>query len=306
MSENETMKGRNQTKYIAAVVVAGILWGFMGLFRRNLADLGVSAGGIVFIRCGLATVLLLVTLIVRDRAALRINLRDLWCFLGSGLCSMLFFTYCYYQAMNYMSLSVAAILLYTAPIIVVVLSAALFHEKFTERKCAALLLAFLGCCLVSGLGSDVRLSWIGIFYGLGSGFGYALYSIFARFALERGYSSLTVTFYTCLFAGIGAGVIWGFNAPVTLMFASKQGIFLSLGIAFFTCYLAYLLYTYSLTGLETGKASIFANIEPVVATVVGMVVFHEPMTLMNLLGILSILAAVVLLRVKDRKEENVV
>lgn len=88
------------------------------------------------------------------------------------------------------------------------------------------------------------------------------------------------------------------------MFASKQGIFWSLGIAFFTCYLAYLLYTYSLTGLETGKASIFANIEPVVATVVGMAVFHEPMTLLNLLGILSVLAAVVLLSVKDRKEEN--
>jgi DME family drug/metabolite transporter len=304
VSENESMKGQDQTKYVAAVVIAGTLWGFMGLFRRNLADLGISAGGIVFIRCGLAAVLLLATLLVRDRAALKIKLRDLWCFLGSGLCSMLFFTYCYYQAMNYMSLSVAAILLYTAPIIVVVLSAALFREKFTGRKRTALLLAFLGCCLVSGLGSDTRLSWIGIFYGLGSGFGYALYSIFARLALERGYSSLTVTFYTCLFAAIGAGVIWGVYEPVTLMFVSKQGIFWSLGIAFFTCYLAYLLYTYSLTGLETGKASIFANIEPVVATVVGMAVFHEPMTLLNLLGILSVLAAVVLLSVKDRKEEN--
>ena len=123
MSENESMKGQDQTKYVAAVVIAGTLWGFMGLFRRNLADLGISAGGIVFIRCGLAAVLLLATLLVRDRAALKIKLRDLWCFLGSGLCSMLFFTYCYYQAMNYMSLSVAAILLYTAPIIVVVLSA---------------------------------------------------------------------------------------------------------------------------------------------------------------------------------------
>lgn len=289
---------------MAAVVIAGTLWGFMGLFRRNLAALGFSAGGIVFIRCGLAAVLLLATLLVKNRAALRVRLRDLWCFVGTGLCSMLFFTYCYYEAMNYMSLSVAAILLYTAPIIVVVLSAVLFRERFTKRKLAALALAFLGCCLVSGLGSEAQLSAAGILYGLGSGFGYALYSIFARFALERGYSSMTVTFYTCTFAALGAAVLWGAGEPLALMAQSWQGVFWSVGIAFFTCYLAYLLYTYGLTGLETGKASIVANIEPVVATVVGMTVFREPMTVMNLSGILCVLAAVVLLSLKPRQTQT--
>jgi drug/metabolite transporter (DMT)-like permease len=298
------VKGKDQTKYIAAVVTAGVLWGFMGLFRRKLADLGFSAGGIVLVRCGLAAVLLLATLLVCDRGALKVKLRDLWCFLGSGLCSMLFFTYCYYQAMNYTSLSAAAILLYTAPAIVVLLSAVLFREAFTRRKCAALILAFFGCCLVSGIGGDMRVSWLGILYGIGSGFGYALYSIFARFALQRGYSSLTVTFYTCLFAAVGAGLIWGFHAPVALIFASKESVFWSLGIAFFTCYLAYLLYTYSLTGLETGMASILTNIEPVVATAVGMAVFHEPMTPANFSGILCVLGAVILLGQKEKSGQT--
>lgn len=298
------MKHQNETKYIAAVVSAGVLWGFMGLFRRNLAQAGIDAGGIVFLRCGLAALLLFATLLIKDRSALKIRLRDVWCFVGTGLCSMLFFTYCYYQAMNYMSLSAAAILLYTAPMIVVLLSALFFREGFTGRKLVAMGLAFLGCCLVSGVGSSAQLSVTGILYGLGSGFGYALYSIFARFALERGYSSLTVTFYTFLFAALGAALIWGAKEPWMQMTGSWDGCFWSIGIAFFTGYLAYLLYTYGLTGLETGKASIFANVEPVVASVVGIAFFHEPMTLMNLSGILCVLAAVVLLSGKESVRED--
>lgn len=298
------MEQKREITYIAAVVTAGTLWGFMGLFRRHLAALGFSAGSIVFVRCGLTAVLLVFTLAVKDRAALKIRLRDVWCFLGTGLCSMLFFSYCYYQAMNEMSLSVAAILLYTAPIIVVVLSAVLFREPFDRRKLTALALAFLGCCLVSGIGSDTQLSLKGILYGLGSGFGYALYSIFARFALQRGYSSMTVTFYTCLFAALGAAVIWGVKAPVLGIVQSSESVLWSVGTAVLTCYFAYLLYTYGLTGLETGKASIFANIEPVVATVVGVVIFHERLTLMSLSGIACVFGAVLLLSLPGKQTKN--
>lgn len=296
------MKVNREYTYIGAVVIAGILWGFMGLFRRHLGDIGFDTAGIVFLRCGMAAVLMFITILIRDPQKLRVRLKDLWCFLGTGLCSMLFFSYCYYQSMTYMSLSVAAILLYTAPAIVVILSAILFKEAFTRRKLVALVLAFIGCCLVSGLGSDAKISGIGILYGLGAGFGYALYSVFARCALERGYHSNTVTLYTCLFAGLGAGILWGMKAPVELMIAAPENFFWSVGTAIITCYLPYMLYTYGLMGLETGKASIFANIEPVVATIVGIVIFHEALTMMSSSGILCVFAAVILLSLKDKKK----
>lgn len=299
------MRQRNESKYIAAVLTAGTLWGFMGLFRRNMGDLGFTAGEIIFYRCGIAAALFCVTILLRDPHALRIRLRDLWCFLGSGLCSMLFFSYCYFQAMNYMSLSIAAILLYTAPMIVVALSALFFREGFTKHKIMALALAFLGCCLVSGIGSDMRLSGIGILYGLGSGLGYALYSIFARFALERQYSSMTVTFYTCLFAACGAALLWGTEMiPAHRISVSGEALFWCVATAVITCYLPYLFYTYGLTGLETGKASIFANIEPVIATVVGVVLFRERMTLQNICGIVCVFAAVMLLSLSGKNSRR--
>ncbi|MFR5783016.1 MAG: DMT family transporter, partial [Oscillospiraceae bacterium] len=158
-----------------------------------------------------------------------------------------------------MSLSAAAILLYTAPAIVTLLSALLFKERLTGLKLLAVLLAFLGCALVSGLGAgDMALSTAGILYGLGAGFGYAMYSIFARFALERGYSSNTINFYSCLLAAVGAALIWGVDGVFETAAASGGNIALALGTGVVTCYLPYLLYTYGLTGLETDRASITA------------------------------------------------
>ena len=240
-------------KHVACIIAAGTLWGFMGLFVRKLGERGVGSTGAVLLRCGLAAAMFAVTVACRDRRLFSVKFRDFWCFLGTGLCSLLFFTWCYFTSMNYLDLSTAAILLYTAPSIVIVLSRFVFREKLTGVKVAALVLAFAGCCLVSGLGSGTRLPAAGLLYGLGAGFGYALYSIFARLAMDRGYNSITVNFYTCLLAALGAAVIWGLG-PVPVMVSSGGTFALCLCAAAATCFLPYLLYTYGLSGVETGKA----------------------------------------------------
>ena len=72
--------------YSAAVIASGCLWGLMGLFRRSLGSLGFDSFGIVFVRCGAAALLFALTILLRDKSAFRIRLKDLWCFIGSGLC----------------------------------------------------------------------------------------------------------------------------------------------------------------------------------------------------------------------------
>lgn len=144
-------------KYTASVITAGCLWGLMGLFTRTLATYGVDSTGAIVLRCGIAALLFAVTLLVRDSKQFRIRLKDIWCFIGTGICSLLFFTYCYFQAITIMDLSTAAVLLYTAPSIVMILSLILFHERITVQKLIALVLAFAGCCLVSLVGGEHKL-----------------------------------------------------------------------------------------------------------------------------------------------------
>ena len=289
-------------RYTAAVIAAGTLWGFMGFFRRTLDTMGLSASNCIAVRCVFAAILFAVTMLIADRKAFKIKLRDAWCFVGCGILSLLVFGMCYFKAMDYMSLSNAAILLYTAPCFVILISAVLFKEKITPKKIAAMLIAFAGCCLVSGIGTGDKISAIGLALGLCSGLCYALYSIFSRFAINRGYSTFTINFYSCLLAGIGATAVGGTDyiplissTPSNLLFAAATGLV--------TCFLPYLLYTYGLIGLENGKASIMASIEPVVATLCGVFIYNEGLTAMSAVGILLVLSAIVLLNVKSKTEQ---
>lgn len=282
-------------KYAAAVLTGGFCWGFMGFFTRHLAEYGIGPNEAIVVRCAIAALCFGVLILCTDPGAFRIKAKDWWCFIGTGLLSLLFFTFCYFHAISMMSLSAAAILLYTAPAIVMLLSAFLFNEKVTPVKAAALVLAFAGCCLVSGVGSDTMITGKGLLFGLGAGLGYALYTIFSRYALQRGYSSYTINFYSCLLAALGACAIWQPSDLAAKMISSGPALGWCAATGVISCFVPYLLYTYGLTGLENGRASVLASVEPVVASLIGVFVYHEKMTLLSGIGVLLVLSAIVLL-----------
>ena len=277
------------------ILLAGIFWGCMGLFVRRLSACGFSSRQIACLRLSVGALVFLLLMLAKDRRALRIRSKDLPLFLGLGLLSVLFFTFCYFRAIELMPLSTAAILLYTSPIWVTLMSALFFHEALTPRRLLALALAFGGCVLVSGL-SGGPLTLYGLLVGLGAGVGYALYSILGTVALRR-YEPLTVTTWTFLIAAAGS---WFLCSPAELlrvMRAAPAGLLAWLipGCAVLTAVIPYLAYTKGLKSTEAGRAAILATVEPVVATLLGALVFHEALTLLPALGILLVLAAIVLL-----------
>ncbi|MBR4998770.1 MAG: EamA family transporter, partial [Clostridia bacterium] len=187
--------------YSMCAILAGILWGIISIFLKGLYAAGFSAIQVMFFRGLFSSFFMAIFLFIKDKDLLKINLKDIWMFLGTGVISLTFFSLCYFYTILESGTSVAVILLYTSPIFVLLMSVLFFKEKITFVKIIALILTFAGCILVSGIGGQGGLSTKGFFIGLCAGFGYALYSIFSRIALKK-YDSLTVTFYTFLFSAI--------------------------------------------------------------------------------------------------------
>ena len=289
-----------KNKALIAVLAAGTFWGTMGFFARNLYAAGFGPLEVAQTRITTGLILVGLYILLFNRSQFKIKLKDLWCFLGTGIVSLLLFSVCYFSALNYTSLAVAAILLYTAPFFVMIMSLALFKEKMNSKKVLALLLAFAGCVLVSGVGGDENVSWIGILLGLGSGFFYALYSIFGRYAINRGYGAWTMTFYTFLFCSIGCAFLSDWQLIGGVMAADSANILWVLGLGFVTAFLPYVLYSTGLEHMESSKASILASVEPVVSALFGVFVFHETMTLWGVLGIAMVLGAIVVLNIKKK------
>lgn len=282
------------------VLSAGTLWGAMGVFVRKLGAYGFSPLQIACLRILFGALLFLLITGVFQRDLLKIRLRDMGLFLGMGLLSLLLFTVCYFTTIDLASLSVAAILLYTSPIWVMLMSAICFREKITCRKLLCAAMAFGGCVLVSGIGSSASLSPMVIVTGLLSAVGYGLYSIFGTFALRK-YQPLTVTTYAFLFGAVGALLLCN---PIQIVRVISQTrnpgalVLLIAVTALVTAVLPYLLYTVGLNHMRASAAAIMASIEPVVATAAGALAFGETLTLPAFAGIALVLGAIVVLNAK--------
>ncbi len=287
----------------AFILAAGSLWGTMGIFVRQLQSYHFTSLQVASLRIiGGAVVFLLITSVM-DRRLLKIRPRDILWFLGTGIASILLFTVCYFRTISMASLSVAAILLYTAPIMVMLMSLVLFHEKLTKKKAAALLMAFAGCILVTGTGGGGHTPAAAVVFGLISAFGYGLYSILGTFVLRR-YPPVTVTTFSFLCGGIGALAICDPADIVRkIQRADRPGdiLILILLTAIVTAVLPYLFYTIGLSSVKASSASIMASVEPVVATFAGCIVFKEALTPLSLAGVALVVGAIVTLNVPTKK-----
>ena len=271
-------------KHSAALSIAGAgtLWGLIGLFVNLLAAKGFAPLQITTLR---VTIALLFTALIIWRTDIRqffIRPKDWWMFFGNGV------------IIAGGSLAVAALLLYTAPVFVMLMSVILFHEKLTKEKIVALILTFVGCgCITGAFAGNLSVSRETFLYGLASGFGYALYSIFGKPATRK-YSALTVSLWCFIFAA-------AFTLPLSGL-AGKAALFSDavvwggiLGIGLISCVFPNILYMRGLQQLEAGHAAILATIEPVVAAIVSYLFLGEAFTWQKVLGIVLILSAVPIL-----------
>ena len=286
------------------VILAGCCWATLGVFVRHLNEIGLQSMQIVEARSVLTTIAMFVFLGIFRRDLLKVKAKDLWCFAGGGIISVILFNFCYFQTIQRASLSTAAILLYTSPVFVLLLSVPLFGEKLTRKKLICLVMAFAGCALASGVAAGgMTLSPETLLFGLGSGFGYGLYSIFSRFALQRGYHPITITSYIFLFGALGGIPLTDFGEATAVVGQPEHLLYLLI-YTLVTTIVPYISYTTGLRYVENGVAAVLACIEPVMATIFGIFFFSELPSVTGWLGIALVLIALTILNLQPKKNND--
>ncbi len=315
---SKTSKSHLRTIAPIFVILAAIFWGILVVFVRAFGQADFKSMEIVTLRVYSSAIFAWIFLMIFDCGSQQhreqnrqdnskpnsrtFHLRDSWCFIGTGLISIVFFSYCYFRNVEVSSAAVAAILMYTSPIFVTLLSAIFFKEKITTPKLLALLLAIIGCALVSGIAGGIgNTTPLGIVLGLGSGIGYALYSIFGRCALNKGYSPFMVTAMTFTFACVGVLPFIDIAGLATRLVNEPKYILLALLMGLIGSCTPFALYTLGLRYMEASKAAILATLEPIVTALVGTFFYKEPIDMFIIAGIVMVLVAGILCSVSSEK-----
>lgn len=279
-----------------AVLAAAVLWGSIGVVSTGLFRLGVSPWQVAFWRAALSALLLGALLLVFRPAALRLERRrDALLLGGFGVVGVGLFYVAFQLATFLTSVAVAVVLLYTAPVFVMLGARILLGEPLTGRKLlmAMLVVAGVGATSLGAAGAEVRLSAAGVGWGMASALAYSSYYLFGKRYLPR-FGVLRTLFYS-LVAGTlvlaPAAALAGHPPSLNL---PRTGWLLLLALALGTTLLANALYYWGLRRTEAGRASILAAIEPVVAALLALLLFQERLTPVGWLGVGLVVAGLVL------------
>lgn len=273
------------------IFLAAALWSSTGVFSRALFSRGLDPLAVGFWRNGAGVLLLLAYLFLWNRRLLKISPGDIPFFAGFGLISIAFFNYFYLTTINLITITGAAVLLYTAPAFAALLALCFLREPMTLRKISCIALALGGAFLVvEGYdASSLRFNLPGVTAGLAAAFTYAAYSVFGRKAALADYHYWTVVFYSMLFGTFFLSLALlprGFYLPLTFGVVAPLLLF-----SLLTVVLAYGIYNRGLKDVEAGKASIAATSEVVMALLWGVFFFKEALAAWQVLGVLMVLGA---------------
>mgnify|MGYP000814565597 CR=1 FL=1 len=141
-------------RYAVAAVLSGAFFGLTGLFTRTLTGAGLSTMGILSIRCSVAALCFFCTAL-GDIRQLKMHKKDFWLFAAVGILGQGMFSFCYYNAINMMSISTACILMYLSPVFVTIMAHFVFKDGISRRTVLAIILCIAGCACVSGFGGTM-------------------------------------------------------------------------------------------------------------------------------------------------------
>lgn len=289
----------NIRKY-ALIMLSGILWGTIGLFVKVLDARGSTSEYTTFMRMFFAFLLLFaITLAKEGTASFRIGRNTLISCALLGFVSMSLNNLCYTNAVNRLGMSLAAAILYMAPIFTSIQSKLFFHEKVGRNKLIALAFNVIGCVLAATGGrlSLEGVSVIGLLFGIGAAFAYSTQNIFGRLATDEA-SPFVVATYNFFFAAAFTLVV---ARPFSTIDDPFEPQLLIWGLLFglIPTTIAYLLYFAGIQGLtETSKVPVFCSLELVVATALGAVLFSENLPPASLAGTALILVSIMLMNRK--------
>ncbi len=290
-----------ELKSFIKIFATGCLWGTIGLFVKLMEGQGSSSSYTSFLRLLFGALFLAVlTLIVDGPGAFRIGKKTLVSCILLGIVCQGVFNLLYSASVSENGVSVASVLLYTAPVFTTIASLILFREKLNCLKWIALPVNVIGCALTATGGnfSAAAIAPLGLLIGVGAGFTYGMTAVFGRIAMKEKSSPLAVATYNLFF---GCVFIAAVRRPWRTAQAPLDPKLLVFGALFglIATALAYALYFSGLSGItETSRVPVVASVEVVVATVIGAAAFSESMNAFRIAGIVLVLVSILLFSMK--------
>lgn len=283
-------------KGVGLIMLAAFFWGISGGIANILINKGWDPFVISFYRGAVGLVCFLVWFLFRLRRNWTNSLRFYkWALLaGIGVAGN--FTF-YFLSMEASSVAVAVTLMYTAPVFVLLVSFLFGREPSTWFKWGCIFAVLMGITLLTGAYNteSIAVSLPGTAAGIASGLSYALFIFGFKNASNIGKPQTTLTMAFFAFSLILFTVMDRVEAA-SVVSSNDLGWFIALGIL--GAGISFILYVIGIHQTAPTTASMVAMVEPVTASLFGVLIIGDHLNAIQLLGMVVILVTITLFSVK--------
>ncbi|MGL5123317.1 MAG: DMT family transporter [Fusobacteriaceae bacterium] len=275
-------------------LLAGVIWGFIGIFGTKLNQIGFTGNEITFLRLFFAAIfgLLYIGILKKKLSAFIIPQKLIKHVFIIGIVTQGLMNIFLFISIIRVGTITATMLLCSGPIFTIFLSAFILKEKITLEKYLALSFSILGAILVITEGhiSNIKFDFIGVACGAISGLLYGFYPILGKRVGKSG-NPILITIYSFLVASLFLLPFLNIGALTTKIISFKAFL-LAAGFGLFPTFIAYLLFVKALRYTTASKASIISMVEVPATAIVGVFFLNESFNTYKFLGIILVLIGI--------------
>lgn len=205
----------------------------------------------------------------------------------------------FFNTIKHIDVGLATILLYTYPIFVLLLSIFFSKQAVGRRQIMLVFFAFLGLLMAINL-SGVEVNFTGVFLGLSTAIAYSVYLKVAE-RLTKNLDPLMVSTFVCLGTSLSFLSIALYRGEFIFP-ASPVSWVVVLVLSLFSTVGAILLLLSAIKRIGALKAAVISNLEPVTAIFLGVMFLSEKLTIVQMIGVVTLLCALSLLLKESQKQ----
>jgi drug/metabolite transporter (DMT)-like permease len=274
-------------------IVSAAAFGAMAIFGKLAYDEGVEVGDLLLVRFAMAAALLLA--VAGASGALRgLPRRAVLAGLAMGAVGYATQSGLFFGALERMDASLLALILYVYPALVLVGAVALGRERASARRVVALVIALAGTALVLAGAASGGLDALGTAMGFGAALAYTIY-ILTGDRVGAGTPPLALAALVCVGATCTFALASLFRGGPSLGFEAAGWGWIG-AIALVSTVGAIILFFAGLARVGPSAASILSTLEPVVTVGLAALAFGESLGVVQLVGGVLVLGAVVVMQ----------
>jgi len=288
----------------AMIAGAALLWGVSATAAKFLFNRDVSTLLVVQTRVTFSALLMAAGFRLFCPSLLKVNPRELWRLAVLGIVGVAGANITYYLVIRETTVATAILIQYTSPLLVLAYGVLSGDEGFSAVKLIAALLSLAGCALAVGVfdTAAIALTPLALVAGIGSIVTFAFLTVYTRKVVAR-MPSWTAVLYALVFASLMWAVI---NPPwVIARDSHPPELWVALvGFAIISVLVPHSLFAAGLRSVVPSRAIITSTLEPVIAIGSAAIVLGELLTPLQILGAVTVLAAIIILNLRPEEERR--